>query len=246
MIMSFIFSIISTCYDLCRGHTGIPTFGQQAFYALGGYSSALVSMNLGFSPWLGLVIGGCTASIFSLFIGLPCLRLKGAYVSMVTLAFGVLTEAAITNLVDLTRGPMGLWGIPPLPPIKALGLEINFGIANKINTYYIALLVFFAALLIKHKLLNSNFGLAITAIKESQEAAESLGVNPTKYKLLTFAVSSFLTGVAGSFYAHYIGLLTPSLSNISLMIMILAMTYVGGITTLPGPVLGAFILNFLD
>lgn len=246
IILALLYSIMTTAYDLASGHGGIATFGQQAFLAIGGYTSALVSMYLGISPWLCLFISGFTAMIFGFLIGLPCLRLKGSYVSLITLAFGFITELVLTNWIELTRGPMGLWGIPSFSTIQAGSIKISFEMADKVNYYYLALVITLIILFIKYKLVKSNFGLAITSIKESQTAAESLGINSTKYKLLTLAISAFITGIAGSIYAHYIGLLVPNLSGISIMIMILVMTSVGGHATLLGPVIGAFVLTFLS
>jgi branched-chain amino acid transport system permease protein len=245
-IIAFIFAALAASWNLIVGYTGLFTFGHQAFFAIGAYVSSLLAMKAGISPWLGMLLGGIAASFLSFIIGLPCLRLRSApYVAITTLAFSEIARITCMNLPSLTRGEAGLWGIPNFPDIPLLGIGmISFGGGARIPYYYLILLVLIVIVLIMHYSLNSHIGLAFKSIRDSQDAAESLGINITHYKLLAFMLSAFFAGVVGSIYAHYILILTPtSVFNVGLMVEVLAFTIIGGLGTLIGPILSAVILT---
>ena len=246
LIISLVFALLTTSWNLICGYAGIFTFGHQAFFGIGGYVSSLMAMKVGISPWFGLIIGGVVAALLSFLIGLPTLRLRAApYIAIMTLAFSEIARITCMNLVNLTRGEMGLWGIPNFPDVHVpLIGTITFAGGVRIPYYYLILVIFVIAMLVFHFTFNSHIGLAFRAIRDSQDAAESLGTNVVYYKLLTFVLSAFFAGVAGSFYAHYILILTPtSVFPVGIMIEIMAMTFIGGLGTFLGPVLGAFILT---
>ena len=246
LIISLIFAVLAASWNLICGYAGIFTFGHQAFFGIGGYVSSLLAMKVGISPWFGLIIGGIVAAFLSFLIGLPTLRLRAApYIAIMTLAFSEITRITCMNLVDLTRGEMGLWGIPNFPDVHLplIGV-ITFTGGVRIPYYYLILIIFTIAMVVFHFTFNSHIGLAFRAIRDSQDAAESLGTYVTYYKLLAFVMSAFFAGVVGSFYAHYILILTPSsVFPIGIMIELLAMIFIGGLGTFMGPVLGAFILT---
>jgi branched-chain amino acid transport system permease protein len=245
IILSLMFAVLSLSWNFICGYTGIFTFGHQAFFGIGAYVSALLATKAGVSPWFGLLIGGIVPTILGFFIGLPCLRLRSApYIALTTLGFAEIARIICMNLVDLTRGEMGLWGIPPLADLHIASLTINFSGASRVPYYYLILIVFVITLLILYEQVNSPTGLALKAIRDSQDAAESLGVAITRYKLLAFLISSFFAGVIGAFYAHYINILTPtSIFGVGVMVEIIAITLIGGLGTLVGPIVGAFILT---
>jgi branched-chain amino acid transport system permease protein len=248
VILSLLFGVLACSWNLICGYTGIFTFGHQAFFGLGAYVSALLSMKLNLSPWLGLPVGGVAAALIGLFIGLPCLRLRAApYIAITTLAFSEIARIVCMNLVGLTRGELGLWGIPAFPDLSLPGgLEVSFSGGDRTGYYYVILIIFLVTIGLIGWLVRSYIGLAFRAIREEQDAAISLGVDTTRYKLLAFVVSSFLAGVAGSFYAHYVLILTPtSVFSVGLMTEIIAVTLVGGLGTFWGPVIGAFSLTVL-
>jgi branched-chain amino acid transport system permease protein len=248
VILSLLFAVLACSWNLICGYTGIFTFGHQAFFGIGAYVSALLSMKLGLSPWLGLLVGGVAAGLIGLFIGLPCLRLRIApYIAITTLAFSEIARIVCMNLVGLTRGELGLWGIPEFPDIPLWGdLVISFSGGDRTAYYYVILIIFFVSLGLIGWMLRSYIGLAFRAIRDEQEAALSLGIDTTRFKLLAFITSSFLAGVAGSFYAHYILILTPtSVFSVGLMTEVIAVTLVGGLGTFWGPVIGAFSLTVL-
>ena len=248
VILSLLFAVLACSWNLICGYTGIFTFGHQAFFGIGAYVSALISMKLGLSPWLGLLAGGIGAAVVGLGIGLPCLRLRVApYIAITTLAFSEIARIVCMNLVGLTRGELGLWGIPEFPDIPlGGGWVVTFSGGDRTAYYYVILGIFFASLAFIGWMVRSYIGLAFRAIRDEQDAALSLGIDTTRFKLLAFIASSFLAGVAGSFYAHYILILTPtSVFSVGLMTEVIAVTLVGGLGTFWGPIIGAFSLTVL-
>ncbi len=245
LTICLIYAALASTWNLMVGYAGILSFGHQAFYGLGAYFSAIITIHLGVSPWLSLPLGGLFAALLSLTIGIPCLRLRIApYIAIATLAFSEILLVVCKNWVSLTRGEMGLSGIPPLTGFR-LGdfLTVNFGSGSKIPNYYVMLSIYILAMLAMYWLMNSKVGLALKSLREDQDAAASLGVDVTRYKLIAFLVSSFFAGVTGAFYAHYLSILAPdSVFSVGEMVEVVAITLVGGIGTFLGPTLGAFTL----
>lgn len=245
LTICLIYATLATTWNLLVGYTGILSFGHQAFYGLGAYFSALITIKLHISPWLGMVSGGIFAGLLSLLIGIPCLRLRIApYIAIATLAFSEIMLVICRNWVSLTRGEMGLWGIPTFNDFSMLGLfNVQFSGGAKISYYYVMLAIFVCTLLVIYFQLSSKMGIALKSIREDQDAAASLGVNITRYKLTAFITSSFFAGVVGSFYAHYLSILEPgAVFGVAEMVEVVAITLVGGIGTFLGPTLGAFTL----
>jgi branched-chain amino acid transport system permease protein len=245
LTICLIYAALASTWNLMVGYAGILSFGHQAFYGLGAYFSAIITIHLGLSPWLSLPLGGLFAALLSLAIGIPCLRLRIApYIAIATLAFSEILLVICKNWVSLTRGEMGLSGIPPLTGFS-LGefLTVNFGGGSKVPNYYVMLGIYILAMLAMYGLMNSRVGLALKSLREDQDAAASLGVDVTRYKLIAFLVSSFFAGVTGAFYAHYLSILAPdSVFSVGEMVEVVAITLVGGIGTFLGPTLGAFTL----
>ncbi|MEN1968741.1 branched-chain amino acid ABC transporter permease [Lentibacillus sp. N15] len=240
LILSLIFAILASSWNLIAGYSGVFSFGHQAFFGIGAYVSALMSMKLDVSPWFGLLIGGLFAAVAGAFISLPVLRLRIVpYIAILTLGFAEVTKLVTSNLVTLTRGELGLSGIPAFTSIGS----ISFNLANRLNIYYLVLIIFFISMFIIYRIVKGPQGLALNSIKESPDAAESLGINLTKHKLYVFMISAFIAGVAGSLFAHYVQVLTPSsVMSIDIMMQILLIVVVGGIGTIAGPVVGSFIV----
>jgi branched-chain amino acid transport system permease protein len=232
-ILSFIFAIFVSSWNIVFGFMGVFSFGHHAFFGVGAYFSALLAAKLGLTPWIGLFLGGLAAALTSLIISWPTFRLKGPYIAIVTLAFAEVLRIICSNWVTLTRGQLGL------------SVPLMFEGAGRIRSYYLVFVMFAATMIILLKMIQSSFGLVAISIRESQEAAESLGINLIGYKRLGFVLTSFIVGVIGAFYAHYIGILTPDVMGTQLMFSVLIMGLFGGIGTLLGPVLGAFILTLL-
>jgi len=246
-ILSMLYAMLAASWNLINGYAGIFTFGHQAFFGLGAYGSALLAMHAGLSPWITLWFGGVVAALAGLAIGLPVLRIRSvAHVAIVTLAFAVIVQDAVSNWADFTRGTLGLASIPPFTPVTLPGFGvISFGAGDPSASYYVALVFLAASTALLIGLASGRTGLALRAIRDSESAADSLGVDPARYKLMAFVVSSFVAGIAGAYYAHYLRILTPdSAIGFSIMVTTLVITLVGGIGTTTGPLVGSFVVTF--
>jgi branched-chain amino acid transport system permease protein len=246
-ILALLFGALASSWNLINGYAGIFTFGHQAFFGLGAYGSALMSMKLGLSPWLTMWIAGVMSAALGCFISMPVLRIRSVpHIAIMTLAFAEIVRIVCSNLTDFTRGELGLWGIPPFTSftLPLIG-PVTFDAAHKVAYFYVIVFLWLLIVGLTYWILRNRFGFGLRAIRDSQIAAESLGLNLTRYKTLVFALSSMLAGVLGAFYAHYVLILTPSSAlGIDIMIQIVAMTLIGGIGRLLGPTIGAFILTF--
>lgn len=247
LILCLMHAALASSWNLLCGYTGLFSFGHQAFFGLGAYASALLAMKVGLAPWLGLFVGGAVAAAAGFLIALPCLRLRAPpYIAIATLGFAEICRFTAMNLVGLTRGELGLWGIPELPALRLVGAAQLTFTARRVPYFYVIFVLYLGMMAWFYWLLRSPFGLALKSIRDSQDAAESLGVDIIRTKLLAFVSSSFLAGVVGSFYAHYVLILTPSsVLSVAVMIEIVAMTLVGGLGTFAGPTMGAFALTLM-
>lgn len=236
LIMSGIFVMLTLSLNLVTGFTGQFCLGWAAFYGIGAYTSALLTMKAGLSFWLAMPLGGLMAALFGLLLGLPTMRLKEIYLAITTLGFGEIIRLIMLNWTDLTRGSMGLPGIPA-PSI--LSYEIS---SNQAYYYFILVLVLITVAAIR-RLIDSRTGRALIAIREDELAAKSMGIDVTAYKMLAFAVGAFFAGLAGSFYAHYTSFIDPHTFSFTESIAILAMAVLGGLGSINGSILGAVILT---
>ena len=248
MVLAMIFGIFASAWNLVTGFAGLKTFGHHAFFGLGAYGSALFAIHSGLSPWFTIWLGGLIAAAAGLLIGTPILRIRSMpHVAIVTLGFAEIVRICVANLSGLTRGEMGLWGIPQFEgfTLPFFG-KVSFTPADKVSFYYLALALTVLMLVVIIRLMRSKTGLAMLAMRDGEDAAESLGVNLTRMKLMVFGLSAFIVGIAGAFYAHYLSILTPaSAVGVDLMISIIAMVLVGGLGTISGPLVGAVALTVL-
>jgi len=245
LVLSGIFVILSTSWNFLAGYSGLLNLGHVAFFGIGGYSSALLALKLGLSPWVGLPSGGIIASLFGICLGIPSFRLSGPYLAITTIGFSEILRLISMNWVELTRGSLGLYGIPPFTALKLPGgLSIRF--VSEQNVYYLVLIFVVLTLVLMHKLTHSEFGITLKSMREDETGAESIGINTSRYKLTVFMISAFLAGLAGSLYAHYIRLISPEMLSLGETFSVLTMVMVGGLGTLFGPVIGAVLLTFLS
>jgi len=240
MILSFINAILASALDLLVGYTGSLILGYAAFYAVGAYTSTLLSINIGLSPWLGVALGGVASMLAGLVMGIPALRLRGPYLAISTLGFGVIVYLLLINLDFITRGPLGIPNIPPLP---GAGL-IDF--SSRTSYYYLMLTVYIIILYILWMLTSSRYGRILVAMREDEDAAKAVGINTSLYRISVYMISTFIAGVSGGFYAHYIRYVNPDMSSLSQSIAILSMVLLGGAGTVIGPSIGAFTLMFVS
>jgi len=238
-VIGGIYALLASSYDFLGGYTGQISFGHAAFFGIGAYTSALLVLYAGISPYFGIFIGGIVAALFGLVIGFPCLRLKGSYLSITTLGFAEIMRLIITNEEEITRGPLGL-SVSSLPGVPQGTLSYH------IFNYYVILIILSVSILIMYTIIKSQVGLCFRAIREDETAAEAAGINIAKYKIIAFVVSSFFAGIAGGFFGHYVLLISPPILSVSTTFMVIAITMFGGLGTLFGPILAAFILTFLN
>jgi branched-chain amino acid transport system permease protein len=238
-ISALMFGLFGAIYDLMIGYAGLTNFGYAGFIAAGAYGSALASFHYGISPWLGLLIGGTCGALMGFATGLITLRLRGLYLGLTTWFVAEALRFTIANTPDYTRGVLGL-AVHPFPSV----LGIDFARGELLNYYYLLIALGALIMLAMQFLVRSKIGLAFRAIREDQLATESLGLNATRYKLINFTVACFLTGVLGAFYAHYLGILSPTPEEFGVprTVEILTVCYVGGRGTLWGSLFAGFLL----
>ena len=238
-IAAVMFGIFGAIYDLMLGYAGLINFGYAGFIAAGAYASALAWFHFGVSPWFGLLIGGVATAALGFVTGIITLRLKGLYLALMTFFVGEAVRYSISNTPDYTRGMLGL-NVAPFPEL----FGITFGRGDLLNYYYLLLALGALILLAMALLVRSRIGLAFKALREDELASESLGLSATRYKLLNFTVASFFTGVMGAYYAHYIGILSPTPEEFGVprTVEILTIAYVGGRGTLWGSLFAGFLL----
>lgn len=235
LVISGIYIILTLSLNLIVGFTGLPSLGHIAFACVGAYTSSLLALIYGISPWLGLVIGACIASVTGIIVGFAAMRLKGDYLAFATFGLGIIVYAVSKNWVALTRGPMGLPGIPgfTLP-----GLEIR-----PVWAYLTLVIVFvFITAFVINRIVHSPFGRVLKSIREDELASLSIGKDINKYKLIVFVIGAFFGGIAGSLYAHYITFIDPSSFTPMESITVLLMVVFGGMGSMKGSFLGALVL----
>lgn len=233
-ILFFIWSVVAASWNLLNGYAGINSLGNIGFMAIGGYVSGILAKSLGISPWISIIIGGIvTCILVTIFLGLPALRLSGIYIALLTLIFADTLPSILTLTREITGGAMGLHEIPGFLPNM-----------EKIHAYYICFVFFLIAMFIIYHTIHSRTGLAFMALRDSENFATTLGVNRFNERLKVFAISSFLTGLAGGFYVHSLGDISPSTLGIEPFLLGIAMIELGGIGTFAGPILGAAVIVF--
>ena len=238
LIQILFFAYVSSCWNILGGFAGQLSFGHALFLGVGAYTSTLLLLHLGLTPWLGMLAGGTLAGALGLFIGYLSFRygIKGTFFVLVTLA---LTE--IARIIALNTSAIG--GASGLYiPIRANDFwQLKF--VNKAHYYFVILGLLLIVLAVTAWLERSRTGHRLVAIRENEDAAEALGINLLRYKLVATVLSAFLTALGGTFYAHYVTFIDPSsLLNMNMSLEITIYSIVGGIGTLVGPLLGAAIL----
>ena len=240
LIMCLIWAVVASCWDVMMGFAGIFSFGQVAFFVMGAYCSAILAINFHIPPVLSILIGGLFTAGMGVLVGLPCLRLAGPYVALVTFGVHMALQAVIKGEIGIVLGTRGSWGLLNIPPFSLFGYA--FSSTNMVPTFYLILLVSLACAVIIMFMIKSYWGVAFLALKDSQDFAMSLGISAFKYKLIVFALTSFLTGIIGGFYSHFYGVLSFRLLDLDLFSILMVMMLVGGLGHFPGTIIGAFLV----
>ncbi len=268
----YLLVVIGLC--LLMGYAGQISLGHAGFFAIGGYCSAVLTtynliesadapfvqflQRIGFlyqrvdlydnailsvSPWVAFIAAVIVALIVAFLIGFPVTRLKGHYLAMATLGFGIIIHAIVLGTKVLGESD-GITNVPPFPLV--FGLQVNGRLPFRIQNYYIAWFIVVLAIGLSVNLINSRIGRALRSIHGSEEAANALGVDTARYKLLTFVLSAVLAAIGGAFATHYNGGIGPSEVTVTKSVRYVAIVAVGGMSNLWGVVVAGTLLNFLS
>ena len=241
-ILVLYYAFMASAWNIVCGFLGELSLGHSVFVGLGGYTSTLLFVNLGWSPWLGMVAGALVAGTTGIIIGYPCFRLRGPYFTLTTIAFAellrVYVESAEVGPFGLPlKGAMGL-----LLPLRRQSLAL-LEFHDKVPYYYLILAFLILGVLITYFIKVHRLGYFLTAIRSDPDAAASLGINVTKYKLIAMVISCSLIALGGSFYAQYFRYIGPErIFGIDISVQIALIALVGGQGTIIGPIVGAFLL----
>lgn len=227
-----IYALYAASWDLLAGYVGQLSLGHAAFFGSAAYAAAILNLNFGYPPWVTLPLAGIIAVLAGLVVGVPCLRLRGPYLALATLAFPLVLLGVVQSLPGITGGTFGLSGIDRLS-------------SSFVDLFYYSLILMFGGALVMWKITDSWIGVIFHSIREDEVAAKVSGVNTTKYKLIAFSISALFAGIAGGYYAHFIRVVGPSTLGILISFQAVIWTVFGGIATIYGPIAGTYILYVL-
>lgn len=229
IILTSIFAIFAASWDLLSGFTGQMNFGHALFFGVGAYGAAMLNQKVGLPPMASIPLGALAAVLAGLIIGIPCLRLRGTYLALTTLAFPIILMGLVFAFPDLTGGELGISGLKRLA-------------RSRVTNYYIIIPIMLALVFLMWKITDSNTGIIFHAIREDEVAVRAAGINTTRYKLLAFCLAGFFGGVAGGLYAHFMRIAGPSTLEVSMSFQVVIWSVFGGVATIWGPVGAVFIL----
>ncbi len=233
-----IYAIFVTGLNFFMGYTGQVSFGQNAFAAIGGYTSAVLTATYNWPVLAALPLGVIAAVLLALAVGYPTLRLRGHYLAMATLALGLIVYEIAVQWQSVTQGYMGISGIPPL----GIG---KFELASERQQLAALLAVLALGMWVAARLKHSRVGTALAAIAGSEDAAHALGIDVARYKLVAFVIAAAYAAVAGSLFVHFVGFVSPEVYGLHMVVLGFTMLYVGGIGSVYGPLVGALIISLL-
>ncbi len=228
------------CVGLCllMGYAGQISIGHGAFVAIGAYTSGILTAKLAWSPWLAMVCAVLIVIVIAFCLGIPALRLKGHYLAMATLGFASIVHIVSVAAIDLTGGPAGIVGIPRL---DLFGYALN----SEKQYFYFSWSIVAIGVYLAFNLINSRVGRGLRAIHGSEDAAASLGISITAYKVQVFILSAVFASVSGSLYAHYVNYIDPGPFDVSHSVLLVTMVAVGGLHNIWGAFIGAVALSLL-
>jgi branched-chain amino acid transport system permease protein len=229
LTMTCIFALFAASWDMLAGYTGQVNFGHALFFGSGAYTSGLLSQKLGVSPWLTIWAGAALATLVGCVAGYLCLRLRGSYLSLATLAFPLIALGLLFAFPGFSGGELGISGLRRL-------------VLTPTQNYYVAAILMLAAVFGLWLLADSKFGIVLHAIRDDEVAARASGINTPRYKLAVFAISAAAAGLAGALFAHYIRVAGPSTLEVALSFQVVIWGIFGGVATIYGPVAAVFVL----
>jgi len=222
-------AVVAASWDFFTGFTGRFNFGQALFFGVGGYAAGFMNLNLKYGPMLTIPLAGGVAIVVGVAFGYPTLRLKGPYFALATLIFPLIAGDLTFSLSSVFGGEHGLYGLTSISD-------------SYVVQYYGSLILMLATVMVLIYLASSRLGLALESIRDDEKAASATGMNVTKYKLVAYIISAFFTGMAGAYQAQLFKFVGPDTFSSNISFEVIAMTIVGGIATIVGPVLGAYLL----
>jgi branched-chain amino acid transport system permease protein len=243
-----IYIMLATGLNYQLGSTNIVNLATAASYGVGAYASALLSKHLGLPFWVVVFAAGGSASFMGFILGLPTTKTKDYYLSLVTIAFGLIIYILLNNL-QFTGGPNGLTDIPA-PSLFGYSFKselhlLGFVLPFHANYYYLVLFFVLLYTLVSQRLSFSRTGLSWNAIREDEIAARCAGIHVSNYKILSFCINCFMDGVTGAVYAHYIGFISPENFQFMLSVVVVTMVILGGMDNVFGVIFGAVLLTLL-
>jgi len=225
--------------NLLMGYTGQVSLGHAAFYGIGAYTTAILTTTLKWSPWMGLVAAILVSGLVAFVIGRPILKLKGHYLAMATLGFGMIVGIVFVQYSDLTGGTSGISG---LPPFSIAGHEL----VDDRQYYYLVWAFALLVLWLSYNIVESRVGRALRAVHGSEVAAESMGVDTVKYKVQVFVLSAMFAGLAGALYAHSVRFVNPNPFDFRFSVELVVIVVIGGMASVWGSIAGATVITILD
>ncbi|HUI68199.1 MAG TPA: branched-chain amino acid ABC transporter permease [Nitrospirota bacterium] len=235
LTLTCIYIVLALGLNITVGQAGLLNLGYVAFYAVGAYTYAILSTTIGLSFWPGMIVGALSAAAFSLLLGLPTLKLRGDYFAIVTLGLGEITRIVLNNWDSLTGGPNG---------ISRIGRPMigRYVLTTTLDYYYLIFFIALVSVFAMHRLISSRIGRAWIAVREDEFAAEAMGINTFRLKLLAFVLGSAWAGMTGVFFAAKMAFVSPESFTFFESVMILCMVVLGGMGSIPGIILGALLL----
>ncbi len=232
-IIAMFYGILASSWTLLAGYAGLFSLGHMAFASIGGYASALLVQWTAIPIPLGMAAGVALCCLLGGLIGWVCLRMSGPYLAIFTLGFSEIVRIVFASEDDITAGMAGLH------------VERLFDTTSRLPYFYTGFALLAVSLLLMGGIVRSRWGLFLRAIREDEQAASASGVAVARFRILVFAIASGFAGLAGGFYGHYIGILTPSIGGLDFMAVLVVMVVIGGMERLPTAVGGAFAVEFL-
>lgn len=232
MTTIFIYCLLSMGNMLISGHTGMLNMGHAAFWGVGAYISAVLLLNYQVPFWLCFLLAGLGTGFCGLLVSIPCLRLETDFLSLITTAFSYIFLAVSRSWMSVTRGPMGL---PGIPAPSLFGFSFN----TPVSQYFLMLVMAIITYILLSNLVNSKIGRAMQACRDDEIGARSVGVKTDFYKILAFVIGTTLAGFAGSLYASYIGYISPNNFVYDQSLTIMQMCIIGGLGSMPGAIIGS-------
>lgn len=239
-ILGMLYAIVASNWDLTLGYAGVFNFAHLAFFGIGAYTSGILAVKLGVSPWLGIPCGGLTAALASIIVSIPAIRLRGIYVALLTFACSQLVLLLLLSQPLITGGQQGLTGVPQLQ----IG-DFRFRESSYAHFYLVGFLLLCSTIFLR-RLVTSDFGLSLIALRDFEEYAVARGIPLARQRLLAFLLSSIFPGLAGAVYAHFLIVASPDIFGFSLVTLLLSMLLVGGVATIYGPVIVGVLMTYVS